>query len=82
MKRRLTGLTLLVAVALVAIGVSVSYGAKKETTTLTMWSWSVLCTGDILTLLDTTGQASAPWRFAGRRLGSTPSRFHGLSQRL
>ena len=38
MKRRLTGLTLLVAVALVAIGVSVSYGAKKETTTLTMWS--------------------------------------------
>ncbi len=39
MKRRLTGLTLLVAVALVAIGVSVSYGAKKETTTLTMWSY-------------------------------------------
>jgi raffinose/stachyose/melibiose transport system substrate-binding protein len=38
-KRRLTGLTLVVAVALVAIGVSVSYGAKKETTTLTMWSY-------------------------------------------
>ena len=39
MKRRLTGLTVIVAVALVAVGVGVSYGGEKETTTLTMWSY-------------------------------------------
>jgi len=38
-KRRLAGLTFIVAVALVAVGVGVSFGAKKQTTTLTMWSY-------------------------------------------
>ena len=39
MKRRLTGLLVIVAVALVAVGVGVSYGGGKATTTLTMWSY-------------------------------------------
>ena len=39
MKRRLTGLSVIVAVALVAVGVGVSYGGGKATTTLTMWSY-------------------------------------------
>jgi raffinose/stachyose/melibiose transport system substrate-binding protein len=38
-KRRLGGLTLIVAAVLVAVGVGVSYGGQKETTTLTMWSY-------------------------------------------
>jgi raffinose/stachyose/melibiose transport system substrate-binding protein len=38
-KRRLAGLTLIVAAVLVAVGVGVSYGGQKETTTLTMWSY-------------------------------------------
>src|SRR6476659_507538 len=38
-KRRLTGLLVIVAVALVAVGVGVSYGGGKATTTLTMWSY-------------------------------------------
>jgi raffinose/stachyose/melibiose transport system substrate-binding protein len=38
-KRRLTGLLVMVAVALVAVGVGVSYGGGKATTTLTMWSY-------------------------------------------
>jgi raffinose/stachyose/melibiose transport system substrate-binding protein len=38
-KRRLTGLLVIVAVAVVAVGVGVSYGGGKATTTLTMWSY-------------------------------------------